>query len=101
MKISRATEPRVIVWRRLDEARTIKARVDAGTAFEWEKRRLESLVREARTYSRLARTRPPPPPPPFEIARSESFRIALARAEGKNPDRPRLTPGSILNLHHK
>ena len=46
---------RRIVWRRLDEARAVKARVDAGTAFDWEKRRLGSLVSEARLYSRKAR----------------------------------------------
>ena len=33
-------QARRIVWRRLDEARTIKARQRAGIAFEWEGRRL-------------------------------------------------------------
>jgi hypothetical protein len=51
------TDPRAIVWRRLVEARAIKTRISAGTAFEWEKRRLESLVREARLYSRLVSRR--------------------------------------------
>ena len=89
---------RRIVWRRLDEARAIKSRQVAGTAFEWEGRRLESLVQEARTYSRLAR-RLTVAPEPEPIAQSESFRIALERENP--PERGRLTPGAILNLYRK
>ena len=94
-------QARRIVWRRLDEARTIKARQRAGIAFEWEGRRLESLVREARTYSRLAREPKPPPVmrPAAALPRSESYRAALERAEP--PERGRLTPGAILNLYKR
>jgi hypothetical protein len=51
------------MWRRLDEARAIKLRLDAGTAYPWEARRLESLVREARLYGRIARDLTPRRPP--------------------------------------
>jgi hypothetical protein len=71
---------RSIARRRLTEARSTKARITAGRAFEWEGRRLESLVREARKYQRLAREltpppacvaveRPPPRPPSGDYAR--------------------------------
>jgi hypothetical protein len=57
--IERAQHARLIVWRRLTEARAIHDRIAAGCAFEWERRRLVSLVREARTYNRVARSLTP------------------------------------------
>jgi hypothetical protein len=53
---------RRIIWRRLDEARQVKARIDAGTAFSWEPARLSSLVHEARSYSRALRDLEPRQP---------------------------------------
>jgi hypothetical protein len=75
---------RKIVWRRLDEARAIKRRMQAGTAFEWEGRRLSSLVQEARTYSRVARELNTPPTP--LIPRSVSYQLALERAAKRKPN---------------
>ena len=75
---------RRIAWRRLVEARALKARLDRGDAFQWEPARLASLVHEARTYARIARELDPPmlvaaerPEPP----RSRSFQEALKRQE--------------------
>jgi hypothetical protein len=51
----RAEHARRIMWRRLDEARALHDRIEAGHAFAWEPVRLTNLIREARTYSRAAR----------------------------------------------
>jgi hypothetical protein len=60
---TRAEHARRIVWRRLSEARALHDRIEAGQAFAWEPQRLTSLVREARTYSRVARALTPPRKP--------------------------------------
>jgi hypothetical protein len=56
MPFNADSNARKIVWRRLREARDIKARIASGDAYEWETKRLENLVREAKLYARLART---------------------------------------------
>jgi hypothetical protein len=56
---NRAEHARRIMWRRLDEARALHDRIEAGQAFAWEPQRLASLVREARTYGRVARALTP------------------------------------------
>jgi hypothetical protein len=56
---ARAEHARRIMWRRLDEARTIRDRIAAGRAFAWEPQRLSNLVQEARAYARVARALTP------------------------------------------
>jgi hypothetical protein len=55
----RANAARLIVWRRLSEARAIHDRIAAGRAFDWEAQRLVSVISEARAYSRIARALTP------------------------------------------
>jgi len=42
-------------WEELQAAREIKARVEAGTAYEWEKPRIAHFVKAARLSMRLYR----------------------------------------------
>jgi hypothetical protein len=58
-----ANKARKIAWRRLAEAREIKTRIVSGDAYAWEVKRLESLVREAVLYARIARTMKTRPTP--------------------------------------